>query len=324
MIAVKAAIIGYGGIAVTHEQVLKSLGHEIVAVCDNDPKKLERADAPLKFLDYREMLDSISADVVHICTPHYLHADMIICALSRNFNVLCEKPLCIKEEDVERIAKVEKNSKGQLGICFQNRYNPINIYIKNYLEGKTLKCATASMVWNRDEKYYATAKWRGKWATEGGGVLINQSIHTLDLLLWFTGMPEYIRATVDNIRTKEFIEVEDTAVISGYGKAPFTFFATNSSAVNYPVEFTLNVDGVWLKYFNNILYIGDKAITFEEATKAYGKSEYGSGHTGLIADFYDCIGTGRKFEIDASEAAKAVKVVFAAFKSSKTENKIIL
>ncbi|MBP3368103.1 MAG: gfo/Idh/MocA family oxidoreductase, partial [Clostridia bacterium] len=57
-----------------------------------------------------------------------------------------------------------------------------NVYIKNYLEGKTLKCATASMVWNRDEKYYATAKWRGKWATEGGGTLINQALHTMDLL----------------------------------------------------------------------------------------------------------------------------------------------
>ena len=320
----KAAIIGYGGIASVHEQVLKSLGYEIIAVCDNDPKKLEKSDAPLKFLDYKELLEKVSPDAVHICTPHYLHADMIIECLSKNINVLCEKPLCIKKEDIERIEKAEAISKAQLGVCFQNRYNPINRYIKDYIKDKKVECVSANMVWNRDEHYYATANWRGKWETEGGGVLINQSIHTLDLLLWFAGMPDYIRATADNIRTREFIEVEDTAAISGYGKVPFSFFATNSSAANFPIELTLNVEGKWIKCFNNCLFIDGKAISFEEASKVYGKAEYGMGHAGLIADFYDCIRTGRKFEIDAFEAAKAVKVVLAAFESSKIENKVIL
>ena len=94
----KSAIIGYGVIGAVHYQVLQELGVEI-AVCDTDKEKLSALTGVKTYSDYKEMLRSFAPDVVHICTPHYLHAEMVVECLNQGKNVLCEKPLCIKEEE---------------------------------------------------------------------------------------------------------------------------------------------------------------------------------------------------------------------------------
>ena len=93
----KTAIVGLGVIGNVHYDVLKNMGAQIVALCDVDLGRLEKFDGCNKYENYIEMLEKERPDVVHICTPHYLHADMIIEALEKGINVLCEKPLCIKE-----------------------------------------------------------------------------------------------------------------------------------------------------------------------------------------------------------------------------------
>ena len=95
----RSAIIGYGNIAKLHAQVLADQGHTIVAVCDCDPGALQNAPGEHHYTDYLQMLDREQIDVVHICTPHYLHAQMIIDSLERNINVLCEKPLTLTREE---------------------------------------------------------------------------------------------------------------------------------------------------------------------------------------------------------------------------------
>ena len=112
---------------------------------------------------------SVKPDVVHVCTPHDRHADMIVDALERNINVLCEKPLCIRREDIPRILAAEKRSKAILGVCLQNRYNPANRYVKQFLADKTVLGGVGNVVWHRDAAYYRADAWRGKRATEGGG-----------------------------------------------------------------------------------------------------------------------------------------------------------
>lgn len=124
----KAAIIGLGVIGKVHYDVLKRQGEDIVALCDIDAAKLNGYDNVKKYFDYKKMLDEEQIDVVHICTPHYLHADMTIYALERNVNVLCEKPLCIRKEDVARIIDAENKSEAMLGVCLQTDIiSPVNL-----------------------------------------------------------------------------------------------------------------------------------------------------------------------------------------------------
>lgn len=321
----RSAIIGYGNIARLHAQVLAAQGHTIVAVCDCDDKALHNAPGEKHYNDYVKMLESEQIDVVHICTPHHLHAQMIIDALSRDINVLCEKPLCIKQEDIPRILQAEANSKAQLGVCLQNRYNAANLAAKAYLEDKKCLSATASVTWYRDAAYYASGAWRGKWDTEGGGVLINQALHTLDLVQWFVGMPEQLRASISCMTLSEAIEVEDTAVIlAGEKNRGFTFYATNGGATDCPVELTVCADGEWIKIMPKDVLYGNRHEHYDDVAVGLGKACYGSSHGALIADFYDCIASGRRFAINGTEAAKVVSLVLAAYRSQgKLENVII-
>ncbi len=312
----RSAIVGYGNIARLHEQVLGQLGHTIVAVCDVDPKKLENAPGERHYTDLIDMLDHEEIDVLHICTPHYLHADMIVAALQRNINVLCEKPICISEEEIVRVIEAADKSRAQLGVCFQNRYNTANQAVKTYLKGKNSLCAVASVTWYRDANYYRSGDWRGKWATEGGGVLINQALHTLDLVQWLVGMPETLQGQISCMTLSDEIEVEDTAVIlAGEKNNGFTFYATNGGPTDCPVEITLKADGEWIKLMPKDVIYGTRHEHYEDVAYALGKACYGSGHGALIADFYDCVATGRHFEIDAREAAKAVRLVLATYRS---------
>ena len=312
----RSAIIGYGNIAKLHAQVLAAQGMEIVAVCDCNEYALQNAPGARHYTDYVQMLDTEQIDVVHICTPHYLHAQMIIDALNRDINVLCEKPLCIKEEDIPRILEAEKSSHAQLGVCHQNRYNAANLAVKAYLQDKKNVCGTASVTWHRDAAYYASGAWRGKWDTEGGGVLINQALHTLDLAQWFVGMPEQLRASISCLTLSDEIEVEDTAVIlAGEPNRGFTFYATNGGVTDCPVELTLCADGEWIKVMPKDVLYGNRHEHYEEGALALGKACYGSSHGALIADFYDCVKTGRQFAIDGKEAAKVVRLVLAAYRS---------
>ena len=160
----KTAIIGYGVIGKVHAKVIPSYA-ELVAICDIDEAKLETAPDVAHYTDWKKMLDEVKPEAVHICTPHYLHAEMVIEALGRGINVLCEKPLCIHEGDIGRILEAAKNSTAQLCVCQQNRYNAVNTAVKKYIEGKKVEVGVGQVTWIRDAAYYNSGEWRGKWAT---------------------------------------------------------------------------------------------------------------------------------------------------------------
>ena len=310
----RAAIIGFGVIGNVHAKIIPQYG-TLEAVCDIDESVFEKCPDAKHYSDYIKMLDEVRPDVVHVCTPHYLHADMVIAALGRGINVLCEKPLCIKLEDIDRILEAEKKSSAKLGVCLQNRYNSSNIAVKSYLEGKKVEVGVGQVSWHRDEKYYASGAWRGKWDTEGGGVLINQALHTLDLMQWLCGMPERLTATVSNLTLRHAIEVEDTASILCSGDSSFNFYASIGTVRDCPVEITLRADGEWIKIMPKYTVFGNRIECYEETRHMRGKECYGSGHEALISDFYNCISTGRKFTIDGAEGAKVVKLILAAYAS---------
>ncbi|MBR4942551.1 MAG: Gfo/Idh/MocA family oxidoreductase [Clostridia bacterium] len=313
----RVGIIGLGTIGRVHKSVLTAIGEDIVAVCDMDTNVLSKYSEVKCYTDYREMLAKENLDVVHICTPHYLHTEMILAALERDIHVLCEKPMCIKREDVPLILAAEKRSKGRLGVCHQNRYNNVNAYLKEYLKDKKIISAHGELIWCRGKAYYAQAEWRGKKVTEGGGVLINQALHTLDLMQWFCGMPKTICARTDNLTLQGIIDVEDTAMLFCKGDVNFTFFATNTGGADMPTAIRLTLSNCQnIVVYPDKLFIDGKIVTEEDMHFFLGKCCYGNGHEKLIADFYNCIKQEKPFMIDGTEASKVCNIIFDAYDSN--------
>ena len=318
----RVAVIGLGTIGVGHVNLMLERKDEIVALCDIDSEKLQKFPHIKGYRDYLQMLDEEKPDVVHICTPHHLHAEMILDALKRDVNVLCEKPLCINLKDISRILQAEKQSKAQLGVCFQNRYNLSSMFVKERLKGKRILSARGFLCWNRDEKYYAQSKWRGRKVTEGGGLLINQAFHTLDLLQWFVGMPNSVIGWCENVSLRNIIEVEDTAMINCKGEVDFSLFATTSAKEDYPTQIVINTQDEEIRLIHNEVYINGQLVSEEKEDFKFIKKIYGEGHKSLIGDFYDCIEKGRKFSIDGDEGAKAVRIVLSVYDSNGVEKQI--
>ncbi len=320
----RVAIIGLGVVGQVHIKVIQETNNELVAVCDTDENKRKNYDGIKQYSNYKVMLDEVMPDVVHICTPHYLHTEMIIEGLKRNINVLCEKPLCIKKEEIQSILKAEATSKAQLGVCFQNRYNPSTLFVKDYLKDKKVISAHARLIWRRDKEYYEQDEWRGTKAQEGGSLLINQAIHTIDMLQYFFGMPKTLTAWCTNLSLHGVIDTEDTANLICHGKVEYSLMATNAGLKDNPVEIIVKTDSETVRIFSNVVYIDDRFYDCKNLDPIYGKQVYGSGHGELIRAFYDCVKMGKKFPIDAKEGAKAVRIVLTAYESQGKEIPCVL
>lgn len=319
----RVGIVGLGAISPLHIRAILKYGQKITAICDVDPEKRRKVNAEFglnaeEYSDYNALLASGKVDVVHVCTPHYLHAEIICMALGANIHVLCEKPLAINFKQLNAIEKAVNNSSATLGVCFQNRYNASVLYLKEFFKDKEITAATANLVWQRDEKYYASGAWRGKKQYEGGGVMINQAIHTLDLLQWFCGMPESVIAHCSNNSLKNVIDVEDTAfgrfTLKNGGN--FIINATNSAASCFPIVlmFQSKTDAVELSGDN--LIVNGKFVTKSDGAPIFGKEEWGVGHDKLIKEFYNCLENGKKFPIDFYEASKTVKLILKMYQSN--------
>lgn len=323
----KAAIIGCGVISEIHAYSLINQGIEIVALCDvvEDKAKSLKKKYSLNsaiYNDYQQMLNKNKVDAVHICTPHYIHAEMAKYALNKNINVLLEKPACINEHELDMLISVQKLSNAQLGICFQNRYLDCNITAKKYIKDKLIYGITGTVLWSRDKDYYTLSDWRGNNQKEGGGVLINQAIHTLDLMLWFAGMSEYVTATISNRHLEGIIEVEDTAEC--YWKIEngnALLYATTAASKNYPVNIKIDSSGHTVEILGETCEI-DGLKLYNESKTSLGKSYWGIGHYKLIEDFYCCLNEGKRFPIDIEEGSKVLKMIFAIYKSFGKKVKI--
>lgn len=314
----RVAVVGYGVIGHLHAAILQKK-RTLCAVCDINPHAMHDAPNVPKYTDYLTLLETVKPDAVHICTPHYLHAPMVIEALQRNVHVLCEKPLCIRAEEIDAILEAERRSRATLGVCLQNRYNAANRFVKDHLRNVSDVSGVGQVAWERSADYYASGPWRGKWASEGGGVLINQALHTLDLMQWFLGFPDEMTAQISNLSLSDVIEVEDSATLICRGTHPFTFFATNAAPSNFPVLIQLKADGNRITILPNRVLINEKDIAFANGANSIARKEcYGNSHEALIADFYDCLSNGKHFGIDGAEGARVVRLILAAYESHGT------
>lgn len=321
----RAAIVGCGTVSANHIAAINDCDKaELVALCDINTDKA-RASAEKYGLSvgiyesYEEMLENEDIDVIHIATPHYLHVPMAIAALERNINVFLEKPMAISKEEIEALLEAEKKSAAKLTVCFQNRFNSTTVIAKQIADedGGALECY-ASVFWQRNEKYYTESGWRGKYATEGGGVMINQAIHTIDLLCFFLGIPKKVSATIANHHLKGVIEVEDSCggrICFENGKIA-NFYATNACISFDATTVFIKTKKHKIEIMNPArLYVDGKEINIEEHKSYVGKECYGVGHYKLISDFYNAIIAGCDVPVSAESAQYALRILLAAYNS---------
>jgi len=327
-----AAIIGLGNIAPMHAKSLTEIGVKITAVCDKNKSIAESFALGLPscaaFDDYNEMLEKADFDVLHICLPHFLHAPVAIAALKKGVHVLTEKPMATTVEDAEDMISAARESKKTLGVIFQNRYSPGAALIKSALESGelgTVKGGWIRVTWNRPESYYAISDWKGKWATEGGGALINQSIHCFDLMNFFLGEPTAIDASIAN-RAHPSIEVEDVAEgVVTYGTAPISFFVNTYHLYDAPAALELICENGYATLTGEEATITmnngqqkTSAIDTEAQKRFRMKSYWGVSHIKQIEDFYKSLATGEPVKIDGTEALRTQRLVNGIYESAKT------
>jgi UDP-N-acetyl-2-amino-2-deoxyglucuronate dehydrogenase len=221
--------------------VRKNSKAELVAVCDIDETLRNKVPNINFYADYQEMIEREALDVVHICLPHFLHYPVTKYCLEKGLHVFLEKPLGLDSKEGYALVELEeKYENTKICVCLQNRYNEsfekLKKMINSGVYGKIIG-VKGLVTWYRPKSYYEAKPWHGQLKDAGGGVMINQSLHTIDLIQLLGGEIKSIKGTVNQLLDYG-IEVEDTvaANIEFVNGAKGLFFATNANAANSSVE----------------------------------------------------------------------------------------
>ena len=210
-------IVGCGVIGPTHAEAITSLPNaELVAVADIVPEKAQKLAETYHvkaYPDLQTMLEHEQLDVVDVCTPSGLHGEHACQIMRAGSHVIIEKPMEIRHERIEEILQVQRETKRKLAVISQHRFDEASNQIHKLIEQNAfgrLVMGNAAIPWWRSQKYYDSGAWRGTWALDGGGVLMNQSIHSIDILQWLMGRVKSIQAYTDTL--VHSMETEDAAV----------------------------------------------------------------------------------------------------------------
>ena len=345
---VNFGIIGIGNMGSTHMRNIyggKIPGARLAAVCDIDADKC-RAAAALNgvevFSDYRKMLMSGLADAVIIAVPHYLHPPIAEEAFRCGLHVLTEKPAGVSATDVASMNEAASNSGRVFGIMWNQRTNPLfqkaRELMKNGTLGTPKRLVWIITNWYRTQSYYNSGTWRATWSGEGGGVLLNQAPHNLDLWQWIFGMPDRIFAVCSEGKWHD-IEVEDEAVITGYydNGATATFI---TSTGEYPGTNRLEISGSrgrmviekgCLKL--SLLDRDEREFCFTEQDgfpqyplieSEYKQTEPEPAHIGIIKNFTDSVLYGEELIAPGYDGIKEITLSNAAYLSSWTGKTVSL
>jgi UDP-N-acetyl-2-amino-2-deoxyglucuronate dehydrogenase len=331
---VRVGILGGGNISDTHARAAREVpGVEVVAYWGRDPEKASRMAARYGGTAYRDLdgfLDHRPMDVVLVGTPSGLHAEHARAAARRGLHVLVEKPLDVTTERIDALIAECDRAGVKLGVIFQDRAAPHLVWLRRLVRGGGLGTpilASARVKWHRPPEYYAGSRWRGTWALDGGGALMNQGIHTVDLLLWLLGDVERVYAST---RTAlHAIEVEDTAVacLEFAGGAVGTLEAATSAFPGFPrrVELT-GSEGT-------IVVEGDRVVSVQLRTplepppRDEGSADESAtspvvsdvrGHRRVLEDFVSAMRTGATPLCDGRDGRRSVELVEAMYESART------
>ena len=327
----RVAVIGCGDVSVVHFGAIMGLDHaELVGVADPNDERREAASAAHNvpgFASHLELFDAVHPDVVHICTPHYLHASIAIDALERGIHVIMEKPLAHTRAEGDRVVEAAERGNAKIAVCFQNRYNlPVQAAHELLASGGlgAVLGASATVMWHRTAAYYESRPWRGQWATGGGGLLMNQAIHTLDLLQWLVGPVTDVRGNASTRALDDVIEVEDTAelALTHANGAHSVFYATLANAVNAPITLDIVTERATLSLRGDLTVThadGRVDVVKEREIAAGGRDYWGISHELLIHDFYARLDADAPFWISPLEAQKTLEIIQEVYDQSYPE-----
>lgn len=311
-------IVGCGVISSVHIPLILKR-HNLVAVCDIDEKKAENIAIENNcsyYKNYSEMLEKEELDVVHILTPHNIRYDVITEAVKNNIHIIIEKPLAFTYEEAQKIINLlDNNPNIEATVIYQNRRNESYLKLKNELSknkiGKIIGIE-ATVFWKRNLEYYKEGSWRGKILESGGGLLINQAIHTLDWMQDIGGDIYNISGIISKLKNKN-IEVEDTASINiEFSNGVIGFFSgTLCNAINSSVSLNIICEKGSYTIKNGNLYFcdKDKEIIICSDTKGEIKDYYGASHEKEIYSFYNSLGSEEKTYFSIKESMKSLKIV---------------
>ncbi|MDD6483654.1 MAG: Gfo/Idh/MocA family oxidoreductase [Clostridiales bacterium] len=316
-------IIGYGAIGPVHAEALSRIDNvNIYGICDIVPERARKGAQKYgakAFYAFDECINDDNIDFIHICTPHYLHFEMITKALECKKRVVVEKPAVMTRSECDIL--FEKYDVSRIFPVLQNRSNACIEKLKDMSNSLgALKGIKGILTWSRDADYYNSESWRGTRKYEGGGVLINQAVHLLDLMIYFAGGAKSIRASMHNNSLLNVIEVEDTAeaYIKFKNGASGIFYATNAYSLNSPMQLELDFENAYAIYNYGRLYVNDELIC-SDFSGSLGKAYWGNGHLRVISDLYK---NGSNFNL--ADIRDTMDAMFAVYESAKQGKEILL
>ncbi len=336
----KFALIGAGVIAPQHARAIVAHPQaQLAAVVDKDIDKArklaEEFNIPYIYTDIDEMLKNDEISVVNITVPSGLHGQLSVAASQAGKHVLCEKPLEINSERMTEMIQAARGNNVKLGCVYQRRFMPAAAAVKQAIRENKLGKLVLGDVYQkyyRSPEYYRSAGWRGTWAIDGGGALMNQGVHGIDLMLWLAGEVHSVFAYSAPLVRE--IEVEDTAVaVVKYKNGAFGVIqGTTSVYPNQGARYELHGEK------GTIIFDDDgirqwKFIDHDEAapivegrisSKTDPTQITKDGHYILVDDMISAIREDRDPLISGEEARKAVDVILAIYESGRTGKEIVL
>ncbi|MDQ0222604.1 Gfo/Idh/MocA family protein [Streptococcus moroccensis] len=333
----RIAVVGCGRIAQVYNEIFQKYPENIKVIAAVDIQ-IERAQAfaenfkgCVALTDYKD-LGNLNIDIVHILTPHFLHAEQSSKLLEMGYHVLQEKPIAIELSDAKALCELANKVDKKLGVISQNRYiTGIQKLKKLFDSGELgkLKGVSSLLNWWRPPSYYE-CDWKGHWETEGGGVVIDQAIHSLDLVRYIAG--EEVRSVHGFIdkRVITQIEVEDVAnaLIEFKSGARYIFNACNYFFENTPIRIDF--------YFERgtaFLHGEQVEITMDGKSHIYKNespqeiletlSYWGANHEKQVIEFYENIDNPDYNFVTPEDATKSLEIVRAIYKSSQKGEKVI-
>jgi len=335
---VRIGVIGVGGMGSSHCTVLKESAETRLAfVCDIDEnvakEKGEKFGVPY-FNDHKKAIKSKLCDAVVVATPHWVHPEISIFAFKNGLHVLSEKPIAVTVADADRMIRAARDNKRVFAVMYQRRTEPFVRELKEIIKSGVIGEITRTLCidpWYRAQSYYDSGTWRATWAGEGGGVIINQSPHTIDLFTQVAGIPVKVEAKTRARLHK--IEVEDeVAARLEYRNGAWGYFYTTTCepGSTFHMEIAgdrgkvlVNGTGITLykysvpvsKFTRQSNSMWASMETKEEKIEI--DNSLATGHAGIMKNFIGAITRGEKLLSPGAEGLNSVEFLNACILSSK-------
>ena len=354
----RVVIIGIGAIAELIAVALREVPQArlVAGSCRTEAKGRKFAEqfACAWHGDTESMLDKERPDVAIVATPSAAHLKAVLACAARKIHVVCEKPLEITPARVRQMIDATSRAGVRLGAIFPQRFNPVNLAIRDAATAGrfgNLAVIHAAMPWWRDDAYYAPNRWQGKIALDGGGALMNQAIHTVDIMQWLAAatMPnlrpdenpvaEVFAVTAKRGHDEKLIEVEDTAsvILKFRNGAVGQLLAATSMYPGVPRRLQISGRDGFAEVFEDQLttfqFRDERAGDAATREKFGQRTTHGGGasnpmamshenHRRNLADFFDALAENREPSLNGPEAAKAVEIIAACYESARTNGPV--